>query len=186
MADQQELAAWRDAIWAKLARASADRRSDWRTPVLSTVSADGGPQARVVVLRRASGSEGVLEIHTDRRSAKWRDLQARGNAALTFWDAKAALQLRVLGRARLEEGAAAAAVYDALSAQSRRAYAVTPAPGAVIEGPSSYSLTAPEADSFGLIRIAASQLEALSLDPAGHRRARWRLEADWRGDWLAP
>ncbi|UOD50033.1 pyridoxamine 5'-phosphate oxidase family protein [Orrella daihaiensis] len=84
-------------IWKELLRATHDRHHGWRTPVLATASANGIVNARTVVLRRAKQVEGggMLEIYTDRRSAKVAELVEQSSACLVFWSAKLQWQLRV-------------------------------------------------------------------------------------------
>jgi len=86
----------REQIWKELVRATHDRHHAWRTPVLATVDADGRPNARTVVLRKASAADGgMIEIYTDRRSPKVSELMAQPRACLVFWSARLSWQLRV-------------------------------------------------------------------------------------------
>ena len=68
--------------WLRLARGVHDRHAPARHPTLATVSPDGRPQARTVVLRAADITAATLDIHTDLRSAKIGDLCATPFAAL--------------------------------------------------------------------------------------------------------
>ena len=68
-------------IWLRLVRGVHDRRAPARHPTLATVTPAGRPQARTVVLRSADKPAGTLDIHTDLRSAKVRDLQTTPFAA---------------------------------------------------------------------------------------------------------
>ena len=86
----------REQIWKELVRATHDRHHAWRTPVLATVNAQGRPNARTVVLRKASAADGgTIEIYTDRRSPKVSELMAQPSACLVFWSARLSWQLRV-------------------------------------------------------------------------------------------
>ncbi len=62
-------------VWARLTRGVHDRHAPARHPTLATVTPEGRPQARTVVLRAAEKAAGTLDIHTDLRSAKVGDLR---------------------------------------------------------------------------------------------------------------
>ena len=82
-------------VWASLMRGVHDRHAPARHSTLATVSTDGRPQARTVVLRAANKMAGTLDIHTDLHSAKVKELRVTPFAALHVWDASAHLQLRL-------------------------------------------------------------------------------------------
>ena len=69
-------------VWARLTRGVHDRHAPARHPTLATVTPEGRPQARTVVLRAADKAAGTLDIHTDLRSAKVGDLRVTPFAAL--------------------------------------------------------------------------------------------------------
>lgn len=64
---------------------------------LATVTPDGRPSARVVLLKGVEG--GGFVFYTNQHSHKGRDLDANPWAALTFWWAPLERQVRVEGRA---------------------------------------------------------------------------------------
>jgi pyridoxamine 5'-phosphate oxidase len=80
--------------WWDDARATGDRWSD--AMVLATVSSQGWPSARAVILRGLD-ERGFL-FFTDTRSAKGREIEANPLAALVFLWAAAERQVRVIGR----------------------------------------------------------------------------------------
>ena len=82
-------------VWTRLTRGVHDRHAPARHPTLATVTPEGKPQARTVVLRDADKSAGTLDIHTDLRSAKVGHLRVTPFAALHVWDTSAHLQLRL-------------------------------------------------------------------------------------------
>ncbi|MBC7477316.1 MAG: pyridoxamine 5'-phosphate oxidase family protein, partial [Pseudorhodobacter sp.] len=82
-------------VWLRLSRGVHDRHAPARHPTLATVSVDGRPQARTVVLRAADKPAGTLDIHTDLYSAKFQELRATPFAALHMWDPAAHLQVRL-------------------------------------------------------------------------------------------
>lgn len=181
-----------------LVRASRDRKSAWRTPVLATVGLDGAPRARVLVLRRCEPEAGVLWLHTDRRAVKVAELSAEPRAALTFWDSRRALQLRVEGSARIEADAAVLAeAWARVPDGSRRNYATVEAPGSPCPEDADPSgdnagahLGANAVEgrvNFAMVAIRAERLDWLWLGPEQHRRGESRRAgAGWESRALVP
>jgi hypothetical protein len=174
--------------WQLLLRASRDRRSPWRTPVLSTRGLDGSPQARILVLRSVELTPGLLWLHTDMRSAKVAELAAEPRVALTFHDGRRALQLRVDGVARLETGPRALAeAWERVPEPARRNYSTVDPPGSLVDGAVRY--TGDGEANFRMIAIRAERLEWLWLGPDLHRRGESRRSAadgDWAAQGLVP
>ena len=98
MSDHGDIAAFLDLGWQRLTRGVADRRAAARHPAFATVSPDGLPEARTVVLRGASRSDGTVEVHTDGGSDKIASLKANPHAQLMIWDEKPKLQIRLSTR----------------------------------------------------------------------------------------
>lgn len=170
--------------WQLLARASRDRRASWRTPVLATLGADGAPRARVLVLRRVDPVEGLLWLHSDRRSAKVGELCAEPRVALTFYDVRKALQLRLEGRAALVADAGVVAdAWARVPEPARRNYATAEPPGSAT-GPGDVPLAGDGAANFALIEVTAARLEWLWLGPDGHRRGESRRLAHGATGWV--
>lgn len=177
--------------WQMLVRATRDRKSDWRTPVLSTIGLDGAPRARVLVLRKVEPQPGLLWIHTDSRSAKVAELAAEPRAALTFWDARRSLQLRVEGEAQfLTDAARLAEAWARVPDASRRNYATVQPPGSVDDGSAALPAVGPTGDgesNFAMGAIRADRLEWLWLGPDRHLRGESRRQADgWESRALIP
>jgi pyridoxine/pyridoxamine 5'-phosphate oxidase len=171
-------------VWTRLTRGVHDRHAPARHPTLATVTQEGRPQARTVVLRAADKSAGTLDIHTDLRSAKVGDLRATPFAALHVWDTSAHLQLRLEARVTILTGKDVAAIWEDVPAVSRLSYGSTPAPGQPIAQALDYT-KASDAGSFVVLRLQISTVDALHLGP-NHRRARFDRHNEWAGAWLAP
>ena len=171
-------------VWARLTRGVHDRHAPARHPTLATVTPEGRPQARMVVLRAADKPAGTLDIHTDLRSAKVGDLRVTPFAALHVWDAAAHLQLRLEAQVTLLTGLDVAAIWASVPAVSRLSYGSTPAPGQPIAQALDYTKAA-DATSFVVLRLQISTVDALHLGP-NHRRARFDRQNEWSGAWLAP
>ena len=171
-------------VWTRLTRGVHDRHAPARHPTLATVSPEGRPQARTVVLRGADKSAGTLDIHTDLRSAKVRDLRVTPFAALHVWDTSAHLQLRLEADVTILTGPDVAAIWAGVPAASRLSYGSTPAPGQPIAHALDYTKAADQA-SFVILRLRVATVDALHLGP-NHRRAQFDRHNDWKGAWLAP
>ena len=171
-----------------------DRRSAFHTPMVATVSEDGSPALRTVVLRAADADKRTLRFHTDARSAKFGELWAAPRVALGFYDPVTKVQLRVDGTATLH-------TYDALGLDawrgtrpmSRACYRILPAPGSKIGDPRRVEAVEGEghsdagADNFAAVLVAVDRLEWLYLAARGHRRARFTWdEESMEVVWLVP
>lgn len=158
--------------WSLLERGCADAAHGYHWPVLATVALDGSADARTVVLRAVDADARELAVHSDTRAGKLAQLRAHPQACLVFHDAAERTQLRASGPIRIHENdEAAAQAWAGLRPQSRSLY----------EG---YA-------RFALLRLRMTALDWLLLDPAGHRRARFRWAAGddglpVEGAWIAP
>ncbi|WP_217616466.1 pyridoxamine 5'-phosphate oxidase family protein [Cellulomonas sp. GbtcB1] len=83
-------------VWDALAAATS-RRTAFTLAGLATVSGDGTPQVRSVILRAWDPARGVLAFATDERSTKVRELRAEPRVALVLWDDEAQVQVRLAG-----------------------------------------------------------------------------------------
>jgi pyridoxamine 5'-phosphate oxidase len=188
-----DLIGTREEIWRQLARGVADRKAAFHTPALATISTDGQPRLRTVVLRGFDPALAELTIHTDRRSEKFAELSARPGCAILLYDPGLKQQLRVTGRASLHlDDAVADQAWARSGRSSRVCYQLTSAPGEVIASP--YD-GLPEPDNlalgrphFSVIRVEIAEIEWLYLASAGHRRARFVRSGDgpFSGEWLVP
>lgn len=171
-------------VWLRLTRGVHDRHCPARHPTLATVTPDGKPQARTVVLRAADKLAGTLDIHTDLRSAKVGDLRVTPFAALHVWDPSAHLQLRLEAHVTILNGSNVSAVWEDVPAASRLSYGSNPASGHPIAQALDYTKTS-DATYFVVLRLQISTIDALHLGP-NHRRAKFDRQNDWAGAWLAP
>lgn len=174
----------REQAWTRLVRGVADRRAPARHPTLATISPDGWPTARTVVLRAADPVAAMLEIHTDLHSAKMADLDAVPRAAMHVWDPSAHLQIRVQATVTILTGTEALATWQSLPEQTRRSYGTRPAPGQPIPDALAYDKPA-DPSRLAVLRCAVQQIDLLHLGPE-HRRARFDRADGWAGQWLAP
>jgi pyridoxamine 5'-phosphate oxidase len=171
-------------VWTRLARGVADRHAPARHPVFATVSPEGMPEARTVVLRAADAAAGTLDIHTDLRSAKVAALRTTPWAALHVWDPSAHLQIRIAAAVSILSGDQVAGIWARVPDPSRQSYGSVPDPGQPIAGSLDY-LKQPDPAVFAVLRCTAQSIDAVHLGPR-HRRARFDRENGWAGQWLAP
>lgn len=179
-----DLASLHQQVWQRLVRGVGDRHAPSRHPTLATVSTDGRPRARTVVLRGVDPAARTLEIHTDQNSAKVAELRASPFAALHVWDASAHLQTRIEAEVTIMTGPAVAQTWARLTETARASYGVVPPPGRPISGDLDYVRTA-DPTAFAVLQLHVSAIDTLHLG-SRHRRARFDRETDWQGQWLVP
>ena len=100
-----------------LEEATAVEPNDPNAIALSTVDADGMPNARMVLLKDIEAAAFVF--YTNYTSAKGQELTASGKAAFVMHWKSLRRQIRVRGLVSREEGAQADAYYASRSLQSR-------------------------------------------------------------------
>lgn len=194
-----------ELLWGALERACRSRESPWRTPVLATVSADGAPEARLLVMRAADSQARRLEFHTDSRSAKLRAIRRQPRVELCFWDPVARLQLRASGMAEAlgdsgdqesrggdskqpesgqHESGRRESAWARVPADSRRNYAGESPPGSPLSNPDRLRVADPQGGlaHFAVLDVELFRLEWLWIGGPTHVRG----EALWAGDiWRA-
>jgi len=171
-------------VWTRFTRGVRDRRAPTRHPTLATVTPNGLPQARTVVLRAADRRAGSLDFHTDLHSAKVTELRATPFAALHVWDSAAHLQMRLEGDVTILSGDDVTEIWARVPAPARLAYGSTPAPGKPIADGLSYAKS-PDPAAFCVLRLRILAMDVVHLG-TDHRRARFTRANNWAGQWLAP
>ena len=181
----KEPAAWNAVIWGGLESAPGRRKHPWRTPALSTVSPDGAPEVRLVVLRHAAAATRILEFYTDSASNKYDSLRREKRFECCFWNPRAREQVRLSGQCIVVPPEACGDVWKTLSHEARKAYLINPAPGTPIPSPSDLSFDG--SGRFSRLRCVVDQIDALALIRNGHRRmiGRWTTEG-WSLNWVTP
>lgn len=174
----------RGHVWERLVRGMHDRHAPERHPTLATVTAQGWPAARTVVLRTVDAQAASLGIYTDLNSAKVAELRAMPFAAVHSWNAAAHLQVRLEAEATVWTGADAVTDWGCVAEKSRTAYGGTPHAGHAIASARSYTKSADPA-AFAVIRLRVMAMDVLHLGTE-HRRARFDRADGWQGQWLVP
>lgn len=170
------------AVWDCLTQGVRDVAHPARRPTFATVSSDGWPEARTVVLRGAGA--GDLEVYTDLYSDKIKSLQAVPRAALHVWDEGRDLQVRLQTEVTILTGDAVQGRWNGVPDHGRQSYGVTPAPGVPIAEALDY-VKDPDPATFAVLRCRVIAIDAVYLG-ARHRRAAYLRSDDWAGQWLVP
>ena len=118
--------------WDQLGRGVADAKHPARTPTLATISANGFPTQRTVVLRAADRLTSQVEVHTDSLTPKVEELRENNKAALHVWIRKSMLQLRLEVCFDVLTGLEVADRWNAVPPTSRISYGTKPVPGKAI------------------------------------------------------
>ena len=170
-----------EAGLSALERALQAHHGELRNVQLATLSPDGAPGLRTVVLRGFERSPASAEMHTDARAAKARDIAGDGRVSLLAWSAEDRLQLRFDGIARLHRNDdLARGRWDGLSANARKAYGLRSQPGSPIADPTeqAHLPEAAQAEQFAVILVALDSVDVLRLEEGGGQtRARGRFDA---------
>ena len=177
-----------DGIWTKvwntLGRGVADARHPARRPTFATVSPDGWPEARTVVLRSADRESCTVTVHTDLFSDKISSLKATPRAALHVWDAKQDLQIRLQADISISSGDETRALWDQIPDHAQQSYGVTPPPGRPIATALEY-VKDPDPDTFAVLQCTIAAIDAVHLG-TDHRRVSFSRVGHWQGQWLSP
>ncbi len=194
-----EFAAALDSAWTLLVRGGADRRSPLHTLVVASIAADGRPDARVMVLRKADRAAASLRFHTDARSPKCASLDGKPVCVNAYHPGEA-VQLRIAGMARVVTGGEdVERIWNSATPFARRAYMVEAAPGTVLPGPASglpagvegrkpeEAELVPARANFALVLVDVTEIDWLHLAADGHRRALLQRGGEgWHGAWRVP
>lgn len=189
------------SCWNLLFRATVQRNSPFRTPVLTTI-ADAQPNARTVVMRSVDTAERQLLCYTDMRSAKVKELKANSIVCWVFWDESRKIQIRATGKTKLHnQDELAQAKWKDIPVRNRKDYATRAAPGTPQSKSKDYlpeywneeSLALEKTEdffeNFVVIVCEVTQLDWLHLHREGHQRAKFNWNENtskWDKTWLVP
>lgn len=192
----------RQKAWQILSEGASDRHSPAHTPCVGTVTADGKPSQRVMVLREADADSRLLRFNTDARVSKTADIAAHPAVSVLVYHPEAKIQLRVSGIGQIvTEEQEADRAWDQANLYGKRCYLADPAPGTEVDRPASglpsdiegqkpsEEEVRPARANFAILVICIDQIEWLFLAHTGHRRAKfvWDIKSkQWNSSWLIP
>jgi hypothetical protein len=81
----KDLTVMHDYAWTLILRGTVDHKSPARHPTFGTIGLQGMPELRTVVLREADQKSASLEVHTDLKSAKVKELKSNPNVGIHIW-----------------------------------------------------------------------------------------------------
>ena len=171
-------------VWETLRIGVADAKHPARRPTFATVSPDGWPEARTVVLRTADQGAGEITLHTDLYSDKIKSLREAARAALHIWDAGQNFQIRLQAEVSIQSGPDTRQLWDKIPDHAQQSYGVTPPPGAPIETALDYSKQ-PDPNTFAILHCKVMHIDAVHLG-TDHRRVSFSRTRHWQGQWLSP
>lgn len=173
-----------EMAWSQLGAGVRHAQHAARLVSFSTVSKEGLPQSRTVVLRRADRASGICEVHTDNESTKISELKQNPHAALLWWLPDSDLQVRMQANVTIRTGEEVQAEWDQVPASSRISYGTEPFPGVPIPLALDYAKPAVQG-RFCVLRCDIQQIDLTYLGQH-HRRAAFAQEREWQGQWLSP
>ena len=183
-----------DVAWTLIEEGVNESDSSFHLPTIASLSADGFPVMRTVVLRNVDVKQRELCFHTDRRSGKSSELLINSKMCLHFYDASIRTQIRLEASAQLHTAdPLAAAAWEASRPFSRLCYSSDIEPGTKVASPPEAPTPKNANENIGyanfcLVRVAVHRLEWLHLAAAQQQRAAF----EWDGGnpplayWLAP
>lgn len=179
-------------IWNSIRVGASPTRSPFTMWQLATLGLDGSPQIRSIVLRGADENARLLTFHTDRRSAKVKEIEADPRVSLISLDLENYAQLRVSGIAILSQDQnEMQRLWDEARPHTLILYQAPLAPATAIDNPEQGHVQQASEKSgfehFALIQIKISKVEYLDITPGNHQRSLFTyVEGQWRAQWIAP
>ena len=183
--------------WDRLVTGAVKSRTPFHTPCVATLNGDE-VSLRTVVLRKALAEERELRFHTDIRSPKWQELSLNPSISALFYDAVDRIQLRVKGKAILQQtNDITAKAWQKTTLSSRCCYLTEYSPSSfsvistsgLSEDIEKENFTLAESESgysnFGIVSIHVQSIDWLWLNHAGHRRAFFDYEKG-SFQWMIP
>ena len=167
----------------QLSSALVHKKHSFRHFTLTTLSLDGGPHSRMVVLRDFDPEKLTFSIYTDSRSEKIKELNKDSRAEFLFYDRNQLLQLAV--KVNLIDIIPSEEKFYNLPDSYKKDYCIIHQPGTPIKGPGEVCY---DFDKGYLIELnfEAVQLEYLKLKRPNHLRAKFHINQNWKGVFITP
>jgi pyridoxamine 5'-phosphate oxidase len=163
-------------------RAKTDKKHPFRFFTLATVSPEGLPKTRMVVLRDFDSQKLEFTIYADARSQKVIDLQQENKAQLFFYHPKKKVQLIV--NAVLQTQDAPQEIFSRQPENSIRDYTSKLPPGTPFSQDEGIEYET-DKNYFTRLVFHSISFEILQLDRTQHQRALFTAdEQDWKKQFL--
>ena len=166
--------------WAQV---KDSKKHAFRFFTLATISSDGRPHVRTVVLRNFNPKDISFTIYTDSRSQKLQELEQDKRAQLLFYDPKRMLQIIV--SVVLLENINEDKIYNDIPEHSKKDYSSIIIPGSKINSPDKLQFNFSKG-FFSKLIFKAETIEYLRLKRPNHLRAFFKIEDNWKGTFLVP
>jgi hypothetical protein len=183
-------------MWDCLAAAAREEDVPFKVMQAATISLDGSPNVRTVLLRGVSEQENLLTFHTDLRSPKIAELSHDPRIALVGVDPVQNLQIRIFGETRIvRDGQARRDAWESSPDHDLIVYRTGLAPGTPITHrgdalDETRDLLDPAEGlkHFCVVEVRPARLDWLDLSVADRpQRALYVREGDhWTSNWIAP
>lgn len=183
-------------MWDCLAAAAREDNLPFKVMQAATISLDGSPNVRTVLLRGVSEKENLLTFHTDLRSPKVAELSHEPRIALVGVDPVQNLQIRLFGKTRIvRDGQARLDAWRTSPDHDLIVYRTRLAPGTPISRAGdaldeTHDPVRPDDgfNHFCVVEVRPTCLDWLDLSVADRpQRARFVLQGDrWIHSWIAP
>jgi len=168
-----------------------------RPMAVATVTSDGKPSNRTLVLRGADRSSGLVWFHTDRRSPKMRHLEARPYVSALGYDAHDQVQIRLDGEVTLHyDDRLTNHHWEQVSMAVRYAYGLPHGPGEPLQQPDprfqvmhrqqELGEVHRARENFVVIQVRVDTIDWLQVGSTGQIRAVLRAATGWKAEPLVP
>ena len=186
-------------IWDLLNSGLQNRDAPFHIPVFTCSNKDAC-DSRIVVLRGIDEKEKKIWFHSDIRSNKVKNLKLNLESSLLFYDKSEKIQLRLLGKAKINyQNSTTKKSWSKTAHMSRQCYLGDKLPGSITDIPTSglnedidnLKYTKIESEigykNFCVIEVFIKSIEWLYLAAKGHRRALFTFHNDAiKKKWLIP
>ena len=181
---------WRPLLRAALQREGRSVSARWLQ--LATTGRDGTPRVRTLVFRGWAGAD-QLELFSDQRSEKVKELANDGATELCWLFPKARQQYRLRGKIEIitpaEQPDLCRQRWQQLSDTGRAVWG-WPIPADPLDPtaafPDQLRETSPLPEHFVVLRLQVESVERLNLGAHPHQRTRWTANTHWREQPLNP
>ncbi|MCA9284067.1 MAG: pyridoxamine 5'-phosphate oxidase family protein [Phycisphaerales bacterium] len=176
--------------WERLRRAADDPADLVRLVTLATVTPEGLPAARLMVLRGADRTTGRIWFHTRAKSAKTVDIAALPACCVVVYDPAEMVQLRLVGRGSLhtlDDLARGHFEHGALARERMMEVVAAPLPDLLWPGSAEelrHAVKRQAWQHFTVVEMVVESIEWLQALPDARRRAVLRAEEGWRAEEL--